>query len=150
MEEIRNMPQDLKEAIEFLKSFEKSNDHSKRTRHFEDAIEIINDHLEANPDTSYNVFIKNLKLTYTRILLEQLPSLSALDIEDWTRYLILLMQTVPNEIEVLMKEHVQLKGAKDAFIAIWIDEMIAILEKISNQHKSTTNFSIGEDGALKR
>ena len=130
MEEIRNIPNDLKEAVDFLKSFEKSNDHSKRTRHFEDAIENLNSHLEANPDTSHKVFIKNLKLTYTRILLEQLPSLSILDIEDWTRYLMLLMQTVPNETEALTKEHSQLKVNKEAFIAIWIDEMIAMLKKI--------------------
>jgi hypothetical protein len=129
MEEIRNMPKNLTDAVDFLKSFEKANNHSKRTRSFEDAIENLNSYLEANPDTSNKVFIKNLKLTYTRILLEQLPSLSALDIEDWTRYLMLLMQTVANETEALAKEHLQLRVNKDAFIAIWIDEMIAMLQK---------------------
>jgi hypothetical protein len=141
MEEIRNMPKDLKEAVDFLKSFEKSNDHSKRTQHFEDAIENLNSHLEANSDTSHKVFIKNLKLTYTRILLEQLPSLSTLDIEDWARYLRLLMQTAPNETEALTKEHSHLRVNKEAFITIWIDEMIAMLKKMSNQHKNATNFS---------
>ena len=141
MEEIRNMHKDLTEAVNFLKSFEKSNNHSKRTRSFEDAIENLNSHLEANPDTSHEVFIKNLKLTYTRILLEQLPSLSALDIADWTRYLMLLMQTVPNETEALTKEYSQLRVNKEAFITIWIDEMIAILEKISRQRKDETTFS---------
>jgi hypothetical protein len=124
--------------LDFLKSFEKSNDHSKRTRYFEDAIEILNNHLQDTPETLHKVFIENLKLTYTRKLLEQLPLLSTLDIDDWTKYLMLLIQSVPNETEALSKEHSQLRQNKEAFIAIWINETIAALQRISKQSKDAT------------
>jgi hypothetical protein len=137
-EVIRNIPKDLMEALDFLKSFEKSNDHSKRTRYFEDAIEILNNHLQDTPETLHKVFIENLKLTYTRKLLEQLPLLSTLDIDDWTKYLMLLIQSVPNETEALSKEHSQLRQNKEAFIAIWINETIAALQRISKQSKDAT------------
>lgn len=132
-EMIRNIPKDLVEAVDFLTLFERSNDHTKRTRYFKDAIEILNSHLQDNSDTTHKDFIKNLRLTYTKKLLEQLPLLSTLDMDDWSKYLILLIQSVPNETEVLSKEHPKLKQNKEAFIAIWINETIDMLKKYLNR-----------------
>jgi hypothetical protein len=132
---IRNLPTDLIDAVELLKSFEKLDYHSKRTRDFEDAIEILNNHLRATPDTSHKQFIANLKRTYTRKLLEQIPSLFTLDIDDWFDYCKLLLMSVPNETGELSKEDPHLGQNAKKFIGIWKDEAIAALQRIAERDK---------------
>jgi len=132
---IRNLPTALVDAVELLKSFEKSNDHSRRTRNFEDAFEILNTYLQDTPDTSHRKFIENLKRTYTRKLLEQLPSLSTLDIDDWFGYCKLLLMSVSNETEELSKENPHLRQNAKKFIAIWKEETISALQRISAREK---------------
>ncbi len=130
---IRNIPADLAKAVELLKSFEKSDDHSKRTRDFEDAIEILNSHLQATPNTLHKEFIENLKHTYTRRLLEQLPSFFTLGIGDWLDYLKLLLITVSDETEELSKEDPRLRKNAYKFFAIWKEEVIRAVQKISER-----------------
>ena len=65
-------PDEVKEAVNLLKEFEKSESHTKRTRNFNDGIDLLNDYVEENPDSPHLVFIENIKTSYTRKLLEQL------------------------------------------------------------------------------
>ena len=132
---IQNLPKDLVEAVQFLKFFEESSVHTKRTRAFEDAIEIFNSHLQDAPDTSHKLFIKNLKRTYTRKLLEQLPSFFTLDIYDWFGYCKLLLISVQNESEEIGKEYPHLKQNAEKFIEVWREEAIAAFQGISERSK---------------
>ena len=68
---IPDRPDELKEAVRLLKEFEKSDNHTKRTRYFIEAIDLLNNYVEENPNSPDLVFIKNIKTSYTRILLEQ-------------------------------------------------------------------------------
>lgn len=126
----QNLPPDLSEAVRLLESFEKSNNHFERTRDFEEAIEIFNDYLMDSPDSPYRKLIENLKRTYTRKLLEQLPSLSSdMDINDWFNYLKILLFSVSKETEDLSKKYPHLGQNVQEFLAIRREEVIAALQK---------------------
>ena len=125
----RHIPSDLLEALELLESFERSKDHSERTRYFTDAVEILNGHLQDSPDSPHRAVAKNLKRAYTRRLLEELPSLSSLDIISWFDYSKLLLISVCKEVQELGKVYPNLDKNKQDFLTIWAEEAIVLLKK---------------------
>jgi len=131
----RNLSPDLIEAMRLLEAFEKSKDHSERTRDFEDAIEILNGYLQDSQDSSHRVVVVNLKRTYTRKLLEELPLLSGLDLNDWLDYSKILLLSVSNEVEELVKDHPNLRKNEQDFINIWAEDAIVLLEKVMKGRK---------------
>ncbi|MBU0734860.1 MAG: hypothetical protein KKG10_11990 [Proteobacteria bacterium] len=125
----RNLPPNLIEARKLLETFEKSRDHSERTRDFQDAVNILNGYLQDSQDSSHRVVVNNLKRTYTRKLLEELPSLSGLDLYDWFVYT-LLLSSVSNEVEELVKDHPNLRKNNQVFYNMWLKDAIPIIEKV--------------------
>jgi hypothetical protein len=77
-------PPDVLEAESLLKSALEHSDHGKRTACFEDALDILDSYISDHPETSQKIFIKNIRLTYTRKLLEALPSIRERDIDSPT------------------------------------------------------------------
>ena len=130
-----NLPPDLIEARKLLEAFEKSKDHSQRTRDFEDAVEILNGYLLDSQDSSHRVVVNNLKRAYTRKLLEELPSLSGLDLNDWFDYSKLLLLSVSNEVEELVKDHPNLRKNEQDFVNIWAEDAIVLMQKVMKGRK---------------
>jgi hypothetical protein len=121
-------PSDISEARDLLRKFERTKDHSERVRHFEDALDLL-DSYQAEQDNSQVHLAANLRRTYTRKLLEELPTLNSLDIDDWFSYSVLLLTKLNKEADAICAEYKPLGIAFDAFIKIWANEAVALLQK---------------------
>lgn len=124
-------PEEIEEAANLLKKFERSQDHSKRTNFFSEAVEILNSHLEAFPDSPQQGYISRMKLAYTKKLLEELPSLGAVDLIEWFSYITLLHIQVTNEVDLLSKENKNLRRNVKQFNELYRDEVVALIKKAS-------------------
>lgn len=120
---------DITEARELLAKFEQTQDHGKRLRYFEDAIELLDQYAEDDPDSDEGCLARNIRKTYTRKLIEELPSLRVLDIDDWFSYSMILLLKVKKNVEALCTEHPALKTNFDNFIRIWASEAIDIFSR---------------------
>ena len=120
----RQLPEDLKEAVNLLAKSEKESNHSLRTSAFQDAVDILNDHLSLETASPHKSFVQNIKLTYTRKFLEKLPNLFSADIEVWFDYTLLFLLKVPKEVELNIEKDAQLKENYKKFMGIWRDEAI--------------------------
>ena len=89
------------------------------------------EYIGAAQDSNIVQLAKNIKQTYTKNLLELLPSLNMLDIEDWFQYAVLLLIKLDDEVELLSKENVILKNNYNKFIHIWSAEFINKLQRNS-------------------
>lgn len=121
-------PSDIAEARDLLREFERTEDHSVRARQFEDALDLLDSYLPEDNSQAGRV-AANLWRTYTRNLLEQLPSLHSLDIDDWFSYSFLLLTKLPKEVDAICSEDKALEKAFNAFIKIWADEAIALIQR---------------------
>jgi hypothetical protein len=122
-------PSDISEARELLCSFERGEDHSERVRQFEDALDLLDSYLPDQDKSQAGRLAMNLRRTYTRKLLEQLPSLQTLDLSDWVSYSVLLLIKVNKEADAICSEEKALKKSFDEFITIWADEAINRIQK---------------------
>jgi len=125
-------PDDINQAVELLKKFEKAEDHIHRTKYFKEAVYILNNHLSMNPNSSNKKFIENIKLTYTRKLLEQLSDLPLLDFESWFQYIYLFYFRIKDEVELDTKKYPNLEKNYKNFIALYGNELIKYLEEDLN------------------
>jgi hypothetical protein len=123
---INTEPSDITEARGLLRDFERIEDHSERVKKFEYALELLDSYLSDNEKSGQLAI--NLKRTYTRKLLEQLPSLKFLNINDWFSYALLLLTTLQNDVDYICTENKQLKKNFDEFISLWADEVIKLLQ----------------------
>lgn len=128
---MNNLPPQLKEAVNLFVQFERSNEHEKRVQFFGKAINILDTHLSENHESPHKEFVNNLKLAYTRKLLEQLSEGSRLPspTEDWFSYLWLMLKDCQTEIEVLTKRSPSLRQSYDNFIQMWGDDAVRVLER---------------------
>jgi len=124
-------PDEIKEAVNLLKEFEKSDSHTKKTRNFLDAIDLLNDYIEENPDSSHLGYIRNIKTSYTKILLQQLNNISQIEIEDWVIYFT-SVYNVKNEVTKILSENPILKEGYENFISIWKEEFIEFINQQAN------------------
>ena len=121
-------PSDITEARKLLREFEHIEDHSVRARKFEDALELLDSYLPEDNSQAGRI-AANLRRTYTRKLLEQLPSLHSLDIDDWFSYSVLLMTKLKNEVDAICSKDKVSEKAFDTFIKIWADKAIALIQR---------------------
>lgn len=122
---------ELKEAVNLLKKFEKSDSHTKRTRNFNYAIDLLNDYIEEIPDSSHLGYIRNIKTSYTKILLQQLNSISQIEIEDWYNYFASVSK-VQSEVTKILSENPILKEGFTNFISIWKEEFLEFINQRAN------------------
>ena len=88
----QEIPEEIIEAREILEKFETSDNHLERVRCFEDGIDMLNDYLEENADTPHAHLITNIKLSYTRILLQRLRDYAGIEINDWIKYIFIFLK----------------------------------------------------------
>jgi len=93
-----NEPLDISEARELLRKFELTEDHSRRVRYFEDALDLL-DSYPPEQSNSQARLAANLRRTYTKKLLEQLPNFHFIDIDDWFSYSVLLLIELEPEVK---------------------------------------------------
>jgi len=107
----RDLPEEIRDDIELLEKFDNLQKHEFRAGDYENAIEDLNAYLTENPESPHIIFINNIKLTYTRKLLEQLPKLHDLTFSDWLPYMMPFLFTAKNEIDMVIKRCLSGKAA---------------------------------------
>ena len=82
---MREVPE-IKEAIALFESWEKSINDYHSARRFTEAVQLLDDYLEAEPETPYRDFILILKTSNTRRLLQHLARVDKKDFAVWVEY----------------------------------------------------------------
>jgi hypothetical protein len=79
-----NEPEEIAEARELLKTFEKSPRLSKKT-HFSEGIEILNDFLKEHPDSKFSERANNLKKIHIELLIKRLGTIPFSNFDEWVK-----------------------------------------------------------------
>jgi hypothetical protein len=125
-------PDELMEAVKSFKEFENSNSHAKKINNFKDAINLLDEYVEENPNSPHINFVENIKTSHARILLEQLNNIRDIEIDDWFNYFILITQKLKSEVEKISSENPILKKGYQDFVAIWRADVLEYLTKLEN------------------
>lgn len=108
---------DIADAEKLLEQYEAEPDHARRTQLFTDGMDILDDVLQYDPQTSHITRIRRLKGTYTRNLLEHLTALPD-DLESWFHYAPILVK-MQHEIVELLDDDPSFRTNALAFINRW-------------------------------
>ena len=119
---MRNVPE-IREAIALFESWEKSINDYDSARRFTEAVQLLDDYLEAEPETPYRELIRNLKISNTRRLLQHLARVDRKDFALWVEYALLVLSLVEKEAASVMAAQPELKKDFDAFLGVWRDAL---------------------------
>lgn len=119
---MREVPE-IRQAIALFESWEKSINDYAAARRFTEAVQLLDDYLEAEPETPYREFIRNLKTSNTRRLLQQLARVDKKDFAIWVEYALLVLSMVDKEAASVMATQPELKKDFDAFLGVWRDAL---------------------------
>src|SRR5687767_9311473 len=98
----RDVPE-IREAIALFEAWEASINDLEAAKGFTEAVQILDDFLESDPQTPHRSFVHNLKISHTRRLLQQLAKVDRADFSLWLEYAVSAVAAVSNEAESLMK-----------------------------------------------
>ena len=127
-------PADVSKARELLRKYEQAPNHKERIHYFKNALDLLEPYRSDEPDSHVGHVAKNIRRTYIKKLLESLPSLSTLDIDEWSEYFMLLFLKQSDEVESLCQENAMLNKYYKDFIRIWGQEVINALQKLCTGH----------------
>ena len=119
---------EIAEARKLLRQFELIEKHKERLQKFKEALDLLNSCIEENECAKASQVALNLKTTYLKKLLAQLPSLNTLDIDDWSAYAMFLLLKVQKDTEAIFEKDKTMESEYHKFINIWINEFIHLLE----------------------
>ena len=126
---------EIREAIRLLEQYEKSQLDYAAAQHFVEAVELLNDHLEAEPDSPHKDFISRLKMSHTRNLLRNLAKVNRADGFAWAGHVAILMN-VNDEAKALTSAFPHLKEDYDEFLRVWGAELLEALQKLEKKARS--------------
>ena len=111
-------PPDVIEAKSLLENALEQTDHGKRTAYFEEALDILDSYISDYPETPQKTFIKNIRLTYTRKLLEGLASFRERDIDIGTfvRYYGIFTDKANKEFVTICEKYSNLEKEYKSFV----------------------------------
>ncbi|TFG96674.1 MAG: hypothetical protein E4H13_11880 [Calditrichales bacterium] len=100
----------LDEIRSTFAKFEQATEHPRKIEHFRRALGKINSFSNTKPKPAEKEIVKNIKLTYTRKLLEQIDPDSGMEFPDdnWADYLKILLIDCKPEVERLTADHPRL------------------------------------------
>lgn len=117
-----NIPEEISKARGFLDSAEKENDSEGKATKIAKGMDYIESYIQNNPDISDELrrYITNLKRTYTRKLLEQLPSMAVkTEIDQCLQYIILIFLKLEKDIDYVIKQHPELEENYHKCMKTW-------------------------------
>lgn len=118
----REVPE-IREAIALFEGWERAASDPAAARRFTEALELLDDYLECEPETPHAAFIRNLKLSHTRSLLRQLARVGREDFGVWLEYAIAVAALVEREARSVMAQHPELRKEVDAFLDVWGEDV---------------------------
>jgi hypothetical protein len=127
----RSVPE-IREAVALFESWERSINDLHAAKGFTEAVQILDDYLECEPDTPHRSFIQNLRLSNTRRLLQQLARVDKNDFSLWLEYALAVLATVDKEAESVMAANPDLRKDLDSFKYVWGDVLAEALKRVQN------------------
>ena len=117
---------EIAEARALLERAERESDPEQETRHIEEALAL----LEAveHPAPGEIRLIANLRLSYARRLLTQMPRLKSVSFDVWLFYFNVLVD-LANEVEALTAADPILAANRQDFVGMWGTDALAAIEK---------------------
>lgn len=122
-------PADISKARKLLQKYKQELNHKMRVRYFTDALDLLDPYINDEPDSEAGRLSKNIRHAYIKELLESLPSLSTLDIDEWWQYFWELFIKQSDEVEALCNEDAILKQNYMNFLHLWGQEVMNFLQK---------------------
>jgi hypothetical protein len=117
---------EIREAIRLFEEFERSSYSYTEANKFNEAVDLLNDYLDSEPDSIYKDYIQRLRLSYTRSLLRNLARVDKADFISWGQYVFTIFK-VKGEADALMLKFPELKADFDEFLNIWKKELALLL-----------------------
>jgi hypothetical protein len=114
---------EIREAIALFESWERSINDLHAAKGFTEAVQILEDYVECEPDTAHRAFIQNLRISNTRRLLQQLARVDKKDFSLWLEYALAALAAVEKEAESVMAVNPELRKDLDAFRHVWGDAL---------------------------
>jgi len=116
----------IAEARALLERAERESDPEQENRHIEEALLLLETADDPTPEEKR--LIANLRMSYARRLLTQVPKLKSVSFEVWLFYFNVLV-TLAGEVEALTIADPTLAANRHEFVAMWGPEVLAAIEK---------------------
>ena len=117
---------DITEARMLLEKAEREPDPEQETRHIEEALALLEG--VDGPSAEQGRLIANLRTSYARRLLGQMPRLKSVSFEVWLFYFNVLV-TLATEVEALTAADPELAANRQEFVGMWGPDALAAVEK---------------------
>ena len=131
MHSARTVPE-IREAIALFESWERSVNDLHAARGFTEAVQMLDDYLECEPETPHRAFIQNLKRSNTRRLLQQLARVDRKDFSLWLEYALAALSAVDKEARCAVAADPDLRRDLEAFLQVWGDAVADALKRVQN------------------
>lgn len=127
----RSVPE-IREAIELFEAWEASINDVNAAKRFAEAMQLLDDYLEYEPDSPDRQFIQNLRVSNTRRLLQQLATVDRKDFGLWLEYALAAMALADKEAASVIAVNPQLRTDLDSFLKVWGDSVNQALHRIQH------------------
>jgi hypothetical protein len=111
----RSVPE-IREASALFEAWEHNVRDPGAAQRFAEAVQLLEDYLECEPDSPHKAFIDNLKLSNTRRLLRLLRQVDKSDLSIWVEYANVLVRLLDKETQSAVTADASLKAELDAFL----------------------------------
>jgi hypothetical protein len=126
---------EIREAISLFEAWEANVADPAAAGRFAEAVQILDDYLEAEPESPHNVFVRNLKVSNTRRLLQLLKRVDKNDVSSWMEYIHAVLLALKDEAETAMARNPELKEDFDAFVSVWGKEYVEALKQAAARNR---------------
>lgn len=127
----RSVPE-IREAIALFETWEASINDVNAAKRFGEAMQLLDDYLESEPDSPHRQFVQNLRISNTRRLLQQLARVDRQDFGRWLEYALAAMALADKEAASVLAAHPQLRTDLDSFLKVWGDSVNEALHRIQH------------------
>ncbi len=111
----RSVPE-IREASALFEAWERNVRDPGAAQRFAEALQMLDDYLECEPDSPHRPFIGNLRLANARRLLRLLGEVDKSDLAAWVEYADVLVRLLDSDAQAAIAGDASLKGALDAFL----------------------------------
>jgi hypothetical protein len=123
---------EIRQAVALFEAWERSINDVHAAGRFTEAVQILDDYLECEPDSPHKAFIHNLRLSNTRRLLQQLARLDKRDFSLWLEYALAVLASVDNEAQSVIAADPGLRKDLDSFKQVWGDALAQALKRVQD------------------
>ena len=117
---------DIAQARKLLERAERESDPEQETRHIEEALRLLDEADDATPEETR--LIGNLRLSYARRLLTQMPNLRSVSFEVWLFYFNVLAE-LAREVQALIADDPALAANREQVLAMWGPDVVGAAER---------------------